>query len=308
MSTRVVEPRPLRLGNTSAFAVHVKPLGSVYGISKKLQRARISSPITILPINDRKSSQWSKITFDPIRATPDMHQQPTVALPIAERPPSTECIHRAQKPRFLKDKQLRREPPSAAAFQDTDGVLLLEQGRVAEHHFLTVSRQALLSVDWLHKAHKVKKRVWKLRATQTRLDYGDIFFGLTEAQASVFEGRSVVFDVRGNFWLGVSASSSPVSLSHTFRFKELAAFNGASSSGDPSVCGPNSEVHVIADMSNEEDVDNGKMTVQIYADGACGEDGVRSPTAEFSFPLERWSSARLLVSFSSPQDVVEMIP
>lgn len=198
----------------------------------------------------------------------------------------------------MPEKGLKFEPTCISAFQDADGVLLLNDGRTVEHHFMTPNRQAVVSTDWVHWAHDVKKRTWKVRASQAQFEYGDIFFGLTEAQAWCYDGRSIAFDVRGNFWVG---ARTPADLTHKFRAKNLSSVQGAHQSGDARECGCSSTMVITAELKKD---DEGKMTVQVYPEGS-DLDG--DPAAEFCYPLNEWSSARLLVSFNSPQDTVDLV-
>ena len=262
----------------------------MYGIRKRpFSTARpLTAPITLMPINCAASSKWSKITLEGSSRSPT-GDSPFEAQSM-DQEKVFENVYRAERPERMPLKALKFEPTCTSSFKDSDGVHLLNNNLVVEHHFAKENRQAVVSNDWVHSAHTVKKRTWMVRANQAQYAYGDIFFGLTEAQAWCFEGRSVGFDVRGNFWVG---ARSPRDLTNKYRAHQLQSVTGASSTGDSSACGRSSNIHVTAELPTDG---KGKMTVQVYDEGESVEG---EPTAEFVFPLEEWGSARLLVSFSS---------
>jgi len=296
MSTRTVQSRPLRVG--APHSIRIVPVGSIYGVRKRSSCPPTLMPIAVLPGSCEQASKWSRIVIDGARRSPHLATPSPSDMQSNDRPDMLDCVHRAVPPRRIPEKALRFEPTCSPAFQDADGVLLLNNGQTVEHHFMTPNRQAVVSTDWVHWAHDVKKRTWKVRATQAQFEYGDIFFGLTEAQAWCYDGRSLAFDVRTNFWVGVR---TPADLTHKFRAKQLQSLQDVHVTGDARECGRSSTMVITAELKKGGD---GRMTVQVYPEGA---DLAGSPVAEISYPLEGWSSARLLVSFNSPQDVVEMV-
>lgn len=173
------------------------------------------------------------------------------------------------------------EDPPEVGFQDADGVPV--HGRTAVHAWPTRERTAVLSTDWVHRGHEVRSRTWVVRASRATQPYGDIHFGLTEADTFLQSGRSVAFDVHGNLRVGWA----PLLLDLVYTAEEAAAIMGVRVAGDVRN-EPNSHVSVTADLEAQ------KLLI-LYENGAT-----------VSYPLDGWDVARLCVSFSNPTDVVEL--
>lgn len=196
------------------------------------------------------------------------------------------------------DKELQKEPEEKG-FLPSHGVNMSASRRVATHAFMHDNRQAVVSSDWAHHAHETQKRVWKVRASTARYEFGDVFIGLTEASAFHLNGRCVAFDVRGSFWAGWQ----PQNLSHKFRVTNLADVEGALFSGTfETECPRNAVFRVTADLCDEPS--KRTMTIELFPETGC--EGAE-PLWKVQYPVPEWESARLLVSFCSVNDAVEIL-
>lgn len=191
-----------------------------------------------------------------------------------------DSTHRAVLRMPATEADLAAACTAPVAFQDSDGVELSDGNTCVTNSFVATTRQAVLSENWVHALHDVKHLTWSLRIKQAHFEYGDLFFGLTEATSFHLQGRSISFDVRGNFNIGWS----PQNLSHRFRAESLENVDGATVSGTldgPSLC----DIKVTADLEKS------LMTVSL-------------PNGMITYPMHEWASARLFVSFSSFMDTV----
>ena len=263
--------RPLRVGRTRTTLVH---------IPSPLSPHRRMPPFTsALVLTARSVSEGSRPPWEgaPLKFSSAPIRKPINAIAAGE---SKDSIHRATLPSPVPDSDLEAACAAPVAFQDSDGIELSENGTCARNAFLTTTRQAVLSTNWVHIEHGLKKVTWNLRIKQAQFEYGDVFFGLTEATSFHLDGRSISFDVRGNFNVGWS----PQTLSHRFRAKSLADVEGASVEG--TLDGPKE-----CDLTVTADLEQSHVIVTL-------------PNGAITYPLDGWTSARLFVSFSSHMDTV----
>jgi hypothetical protein len=204
------------------------------------------------------------------------------AASLRETAQAKDAIHRAVLLPPVLDAELSKACTRPVAFQDSDGVELSEDDTCVMNNFFVNTRQAVLSANWVHRLHESPTLTWNVKIRQAQFDYGDIFLGLTEASSFRYRGRSIAFDVRGNFWVGWR----PQDLSHKFRAKYLTGVPGSGQQGTL-------DAHKECNVSITADLQNGCMTVAF-------------PNGAVKYPLENWDSARMFVSFSSPLDTVCM--
>lgn len=267
--------RPLRVGKTQTVVIHIpSPLNPpkrpklTTGISFNLSAT--TGPLKPL---------WeSGFTF------PSTLKDPTEEVgSVRLAGEASGSIHRAVLVPKISDAELASPCTCAVAFQDADGVELTENNTCVMNNFAVGTRQAVLSTNWVHRSHDTPKLTWKVQILQSEFDYGDIFVGLTEACSFQYRGRSIAFDVRGNFWIGWQ----PQTLTHRFRAKHLGSVEGASVDGTLNA-NKDCKISVTADLVNNEMV-------------------IAFPNGTIHYPLEvDWLSARLFVSFSRPLDMVRV--
>lgn len=178
---------------------------------------------------------------------------------------------------------LQHTPPSPT-FQASDGVPISDNGKVATHAWPKVQRQVVLSADWACKG-TTPRRSWTVQAVHAKHIHKDIYFGITEASAFHLGGRTVCFDVCGNFRLGFH----PLDLRHLCEADEIREVAGASISGATFKGVPTAQLTV------EVDLDQGFLRVQL-ATGAW-----------IVHPIDNWKHARLCVSFHTPGDVLSLL-
>ncbi len=124
--------------------------------------------------------------------------------PVCKWPPLPdtleEDVHMAADVEPLGDDELAQQPDCVdqRGWLDSDDAPVSENGMSVTLVGLTGSRQSVVSRDWVHEDHKPPARTWSVRADKATHDFGDIYFGLTEAQCFANPGDTAVFDVRGN--------------------------------------------------------------------------------------------------------------
>lgn len=123
------------------------------------------------------------------------------------------------------------QPPAdlnAPWWLDSDDAPACEDGRSVRMLGLSKSRQTILSRLWVHESHTPPVREWTVRASEASFDFGDIYWGYSEAQSFQRNGWTCLFDVRGNLRFG----DHPLSLVNCERrpvvqLMEHTAFSGA---------------------------------------------------------------------------------
>ena len=210
-------------------------------------------------------------------------------------------VHISEVRQPLNEDQLAVDPEEESSqFQDADGVKFSEDWRTAHHSFHRDTRQAIVSSNWVHRKHKNKVVSWTVATPRAKFEYGDIFVGLTEADAFNHPGRAVAFDTHGNFWMGYSAQN----LSIKKRQSSLDHISGATCEG-PFSGNRESVLRVTADFSGPVQT----LRLELFS---SPPDGTSVPLAKLSFPLHEdgvreWRAARLLVSFRSQMDTVVLL-
>lgn len=201
---------------------------------------------------------------------------------------------RAPAPIVQTDDDLKELPP-AAGFKPADGVRCEGDGRTITNCFHESSRRAVVSIDWTHTQHSSPTRTWRVKATTAKREFGDIFVGLTEATANVFNGTSIAFDCRGNFWFG----RCPQKLTAKYRKRHFdRVMEDGTQEGDSTLRAKNAIIAVTADLEAQQ------ATIELSSAKASQD---AKPAASFVVPISGWKTARLMVSFSSPGDVITMV-
>lgn len=274
--------RPLQVGRSRAASVNVP---SPHAPPKKRSRQN-DQTFRLLPLHGPNRPVWDA-KFNIPSASQALPS--TSMREVAEK---ADKIHRAALTTMATDEELQRLPEGPPAFQDADGIELSENGRVALHNFFRPTRQSIVSTDWVHCMHEHKTRSWTVRMREAQFDYGDVFFGLTEASGFHHKGRSVTFDVAGNFWIGWS----PQDLCHKNRKSNLYNVTGAIETG---TFKGNKEaiLKVTADMKRNV------MSIKMFEPNSSQ---LETPLGSIEYPIPEWRSARLLVSLRSMCDTVKM--
>lgn len=227
-------------------------------------------PIELLPTKGEHQPVWEGIV--------DL-------LPVEEWSPVAETalakLHRAELRDPPSAERLALAPPQSG-WLDSDGVPLTGQAMVAVHSWPTVQRQAVLSRDWVHTAHASPVRSWTFRALRMAQGANDIYVGLTEASSFDQPGRTVVFDMQGNFRIGWH----PLGLWHIHDARDIAYVPGASA--------PEGGFSGARDERLAVEADLAKQTLALTL--ASGKAIV--------YPLDGWTCARLCCSLSFPGDRV----
>ena len=267
-------PRPHRVGRTRTAVVFIpSPLNA-----PKKRKAATGISFSLRAVTGDARPKWERgFNLGSTRKTMEAE-----AASIRETAQAKDSIHRAVLLPPVLDAELSKPCTCRVAFQDSDGIQLSEEDTCVMNNFFVNTRQAVLSANWVHRLHESPTFTWNVKIRQAEFDYGDIFLGLTEASSFRYKGRSIAFDVRGNFWAGWR----PQDLSHKFRAKHITGVPGAEQQGaleSPKEC----NVSITADLKN------GFMTVAF-------------PNGAVQYPLENWDSARMFVSFSSHLDTVCM--
>lgn len=125
---------------------------------------------------------------------------PSLPPDAFEDPEDSELEPHLAEPRDeLTNGELRVEPSQhQKGWLDSDCMPVSDDGRSAQLLDTSGARQSILSRDWLHVDHASDERSWRVRASKATYAFGDIYFGITEAQAFNKPGRTFLFDVRGN--------------------------------------------------------------------------------------------------------------
>ena len=219
---------------------------------------------------------------------------------IREATPSQTLIHIAEVHKPLDEKDLASSPEGPVQFQDADGVKRSSNGRRVEHSFHRDTRQAVVSTNWLHRNHENAVVSWTVATPRAAFEYGDIFVGLTEADAFNHSGCSIAFDTHANYWIGYA----PQNLTMSYRRKHLKDTTGATCTGN-FTGGRDSVLRVTADFSGHVQMLRLELFPSIPASGTQAD-------AMIEYPLhvehrQGWRAARLLVSFRSQLDIVEIL-
>jgi hypothetical protein len=210
---------------------------------------------------------------------------PRVPAAPAAVPERCDFVTRAALEPVMTEAQLLEQCAIGAQWQVADGVNLEGGCALARHAFPFARRQAVVAANWVHVSHTVPKKSWVLQLTKAELAFGSIFFGSTEASRFFESGRSVAFDVRGNFRSGASPQCLSV---YSCSLDELSrgGINGFSHHGSfdgPPVC-----------------------TVKLTIDLAAQTLAVELPKSQLVYPLTDWRSARVFVSFRQRGDAVKL--
>jgi len=170
---------------------------------------------------------------------------------------------------------LQRPAPSTLCWQPSSGVHLDASKRMATHGKLDDERIAILSQDWLHADHNSTK-TWSCYMKTNMYEFGSAFFGLTESTTPHQIGRSMAFDVRGNWITGRSPCDvSPIEFTNTL----------------PETWGNRVDVvRITADLAAQT------MTIRV---------GQKEPTTHLLDSQGRpWTTVRLFVSLRERHDSV----
>ena len=140
---------------------------------------------------------------DPEDYTEGAPDDPRVVWP--ELPPSDDAEdaepeqHLAEPRDLLTDEEMCVQPSEhQKGWLESDCVPVSEDGCTAELAHADGARQSILSRDWLHVDHASRTRSWRVHASKATYAFGDIYFGISEAQAFNQPGRTFLFDVHGN--------------------------------------------------------------------------------------------------------------
>jgi len=105
----------------------------------------------------------------------------------------------AESKEELTDEELRVEPSShQGGWLESDCAPVSDDGKSVQLRDTGGGRQTLLSRDWVHIDHSPPRRTWTVRASKATYSFGDIYWGVSEAQSFNRPGRTYLFDVRGN--------------------------------------------------------------------------------------------------------------
>ena len=117
-------------------------------------------------------------------------------------------VHIASRIELSTNEELAHEPPDPASqggWLDSDDAPVSADGCSVELRGASHARQTVLSRDWVHVDHEVPVRSWTVYAAKATYDFGDIYWGFTEAQCfSQQRCPTYLFDVRGNVRWGDS--------------------------------------------------------------------------------------------------------
>jgi hypothetical protein len=195
-------------------------------------------------------------------------------------------IHRVALMPRATDAELADGDVPKRGFLPSDGVGISDDALTARHE-LDGRRQAILSRDWVHVDHAVKRRSWTVRAKVAHWPRADIYIGLTQASGFHHLGAwTMGFDVSGRYLGG----SAPLDL---YNMHSKKCFDQAANRG--------SWVRVTADLETQ------KMVWELL-DGEKWDSEVLH-TLEESMPrMQFWRSARLWVTARTEGDIVEMRP
>lgn len=232
----------------------------------------VGIPIDLLPTKGGEQPPWEGILdIDPVE----------VASPVT-RDPAMDVLHRAELRDPPSAASLARAPPLRSTWLDSDGIPVTEQAHVAVHSWPSVQRQAVVSSDWVHAEHVCKVRRWDVRILRMTHSANDLYVGLTEASSFDQQGRTVVFDMQGNFRIGWH----PLGLWHIHVAGDIAYVPGASAPAG-GLSGSRDERLVV-----EADLEKQTLTLTLASGKAI------------VYPLDGWNCARLCCSMSYPGDRV----
>lgn len=236
------------------------------------RRCPLRIEVELVPTHGPGEYEWeAAFELDPV-------EEPT---PPESSPLAIDNATRAPRRAPLTWLELGAAPP-ATRFQPSDGIQLSEDGRVAKHRMNTDLRQAILSTDWVCKDHPAQRREWRVQATVARYNYGDIYFGITEASSFEHAGRTIVFDVQGNFRIGWH----PLNLVQMHRASDLDRVPGVGRKG-------------VFRGAKDDDV-------SVVADLAQGLLVLTIGDSVIEYPIVGFSVARLCVSMGSARDVIAL--
>jgi hypothetical protein len=170
-----------------AFKKRLSVTGGLPPVSRLPFCLELSKPIKI-----KLSPATFKIWYDP--AATDLAETVT--------PEQREAlIPRAAILPALSDEELA-DSTGAFGFVQSDGFKIADG--CATHAFRPGQRQPILSADHVHVNHNQKQRSWTVKMDVATFEFGDAYFGLTNASRFNESGKTIVFDVRGNELIGLA--------------------------------------------------------------------------------------------------------